>query len=83
MKVLTAAVLAFSLSVPAAMAADATAPLAAGKPAGVKQAQMGNSGWLILGGIGIAAAGIALAASGGNGGSITPAPATTTTTTTS
>lgn len=65
MKVLTAAVLAFSLSVPAAMAADTTAPLAAGKPAGVRQAQaVSNTVW-IVGAVAIAGAGIGLAVSGG------------------
>jgi hypothetical protein len=81
MKVLTAAVLAFSLSVPAAMAADTAAPLGAGRPAGVKQAQtMNNTVW-IVGAVAIAAAGIALAASGGNGGDVTPGTTATTTTT--
>ena len=40
-------------------------PLAAGKPAGVKAAQMGSSEWLVFGGIGALAAGILIATSGG------------------
>jgi hypothetical protein len=76
-------VLALTLTASAAMA-ETTAPLAAGKPAGVKAAQnMDNSGWLIAGGVAIAAAGIALAVSGGDNNNTTPPPTTGTTGTTS
>jgi len=40
-------------------------PLAAGKPAGVKAAQMGGKEWLVFGGIGVVAAGVLIATSGG------------------
>ena len=40
-------------------------PLTAGKPAGVKAAQMGGKEWLVLGGIGAVAAGVLIATSGG------------------
>ncbi len=40
-------------------------PLAAGKPAGVKAAQMGGTEWMVLGGIGALAAGVLIATSGG------------------
>ena len=40
-------------------------PLAAGKPAGVKAAQMGSTEWMVFGGIGALAAGVLIATSGG------------------
>jgi len=40
-------------------------PLAAGKPAGVKAAQMGGTEWMVIGGIGALAAGVLIATSGG------------------
>src|SRR6478609_24084 len=40
-------------------------PLAAGKPAGVKAAQMTGTEWMVFGGIGALAAGVLIATSGG------------------
>lgn len=40
-------------------------PLAAGKPAGVKAAQMGGTEWAVIGGIAALGAGILIATSGG------------------
>jgi hypothetical protein len=79
MKGLITAALALTLTASAAMAADATAPLTAGKPAGVKQAQaISNTVW-IVGAVAIAGVGIGLAVSGGGGNNNagTTAPVTT------
>ena len=69
MRTIGAAILASSLIVSSAFAAtDGAAPLAPGKPAGVKQAQeMDNHTLLIVLGLGVVAGGIALVASGGGG----------------
>jgi hypothetical protein len=68
MRIFGAAILAASLLVTNAFAA----PLTAGKPAGVKKAQMeGNNALLIVGGIGLAGLGIGLAASTNGGGPTT------------
>ncbi len=40
-------------------------PLAAGKPAGVKAAQMGGTEWMVFGGIAALGAGVLIATSGG------------------
>jgi hypothetical protein len=67
MRTFSAAILAVTLLATNAFAA----PLTAGKPAGVKKAQMENSNAiLIVAGIGIVALGIGLAASS-NGGGVT------------
>ena len=77
MQTIGAAILASSLIVSSAFAAtDATAPLAPGKPAGVKQAQMEGNTLLLVVGLGVVAGGVALLASGGGGN---PVAATTTT----
>jgi hypothetical protein len=60
-----------------AASADTSAPLPAGKPAGVEKAQLAGNGLLILFGLGIVAGGIALIATQGNNGNTV---ATTTTT---
>lgn len=39
-------------------------PLAPGKPAGVRAAQMGNTEWLVFGGLGVAAAAFLIAGAG-------------------
>jgi hypothetical protein len=66
MKILVTAALAASLVATNLYAADATAPLASGKPAGVKQAQdVGDNFWWIAGGI-FAVGIIAVAATGGS-----------------
>ena len=40
-------------------------PLAPGKPAGVRAAQMGDKEWLVFGGLGVLAAGLLIATAGG------------------
>ena len=80
MRIFGAAILATSLLVTNAFAAET---LTAGKPAGVKKAQMeGNNALLIIGGIGLAGLGIGLAASQNGGGPTTSTSPTTTTTST-
>ena len=79
MRTIGAAVLASSLIVSSAFAAtNAAAPLAPGKPAGVKKAQAADNTMLMVLGLGVVAGGIALVASGNGNGSVT----TTTTGTT-
>lgn len=74
-----AALLATSLIVSGAYAAEKSAPLAPGKPAGVKQAQsQGNVFWWI-GGLAVIGTGVGLIASGNGNKGVT----TTTTTSTS
>ena len=74
MRIFGAAILATSLLVTNAFAATT---LPAGKPAGVKKAQMMNNNMLlIIGGIGLAGLGIGLAASGSGGGPTTVTTAT-------
>ncbi len=66
MRIFGATILAATLLVTNAFAADT---LTAGKPAGVKKAQMdSHNALLIIGGIGLAGVGIALAASSNGGG---------------
>ena len=78
MRIFGAAILAASLLVTNAFAADT---LPAGKPAGVKKAQENNSNMLlIIGGIGLAGVGIGLAASGSGGGPTAVTTATVSTT---
>jgi len=79
MRIFGAAILATSLLVTNAFAAET---LTAGKPAGVKKAQMeGNNALLIIGGIGLAGLGIGLAASQNGGGPTSVTTATVGTTT--
>lgn len=79
MRILGAAILATTLVVTNAFAATT---LPAGKPAGVKKAQMeGNNALLIIGGVGLAGLGIGLAASSNGGGPTTVTTATVSTTT--
>ena len=79
MRIFGAAILATSLLVTNAFAAET---LTAGKPAGVKKAQMENNAVLIIGGVGLAGIGIGLAASSNGGGPTTFTTPTTTSTTT-
>jgi hypothetical protein len=69
MRTIAAAVLAMTMTVTGAFAAD-TGPLAAGKPAGTKQAQLETGGVLLVVGILVVAGAIAAIASTtqGNGG---------------
>ncbi len=72
MRIFGAALLASALAVSSSFAAtDSTAPLAPGKPAGVKQAQMEGNTLLLVLGVGVVAGGIALVASGNGNGSVT------------
>ena len=73
-----AAILA-GVPVAGSLAAETAQPLAPGKPAGVKQAQMEDQTLTIAFGAGLLAAGIAIATTGGNGNNTV----TTTTTGTS
>jgi hypothetical protein len=83
MKVIYAGVAAIALLAGQALAAD-TAPLAPGKPAGVKKAQDEDTmtALYIIGG-GALVAGIAVLASDDNNNNTTTPPPTTTTTSTS
>ena len=65
MRAFIAIILSSTLLASAALAEQA-APLAPGKPAGVKQAQMGNTGWVLVG-IGVVSAIAIGVASGSNG----------------
>jgi hypothetical protein len=42
------------------------APLAPGKPAGVRAAQMGDKEWLVIGGVGLLVAAVLIANAGGD-----------------
>ena len=77
MRIFGAAILAASLLATNAFAAET---LTAGKPAGVKKAQMQGNALLIIGGVGLAGLGIGLAASNNGGGPTTVTTATVGTT---
>ena len=81
MRALTALILSASLLASSvAVAADNAGPLAPGKPAGVKQADLGSSTTLVLLGFAVVAAIAIGVASGSNGSPVqTPAPTGTTT----
>ena len=77
MRSMLAPVLAVALTASSAIAAD-NAPLPAGKPAGVHQAELAGNGLLILVGVGLVAAGIAIAVSNGSGNNSTASTSATT-----
>jgi hypothetical protein len=78
MRIIGAAILASSLVVSSSFAAtNSSAPLAPGKPAGVKQAQMEGNTLLLVLGVGVVAGGIALVASGNGNGSVTTTTSST------
>ena len=83
MRTLIALALSTTLIASTALAAD-TGPLAAGKPAGVQQAQLGTTGWVLIGVAGLVAvvAVVASSSSGNNGGIVQPNPQQVATTTT-
>lgn len=56
-------------------------PLAAGKPAGVRAAQMGGTEWAVIGGIAALGAGILIATSGGRSSNAQGQPITVVATT--
>lgn len=70
--------LASSLIVSSAFAAERSAPLAPGKPAGVKQAQSQGSALWWIGGIAVIGAGVGLVASGNGNKGVTTATTTST-----
>jgi hypothetical protein len=63
MRTLIAVALSTTLFASAAFAADSAGPLAAGKPAGIKQAQIGQTGWILIGVGAVAAIAIGVASS--------------------
>ena len=73
MRTLIAVALSTTLLASAAFAADSSGPLPAGKPAGGKQAQIGQTGWILLG-VGAAAAIAIGVASSSNGSPVGAAP---------
>ena len=73
MRTLTAVALSTTLLTSAAFAADNAGPLAPGKPAGVKAAQVGQTGWILLG-VGAAAAIAIGVASSSNGSPVGNSP---------
>jgi hypothetical protein len=79
MRAFPAVILSLALASSQALAVENQGALPAGKPAGVKQADLATPGFLIFAGIAVVAAGIAIAVSNGNG-SGTPAVSTTSTT---
>jgi len=84
MRIIGAAILASSLVVSSSFAATvSTAPLAPGKPAGVKQAQAQDNTLLLVLGAGVVAGGIALVASGGSDHVVTTTTTSTSTSSTS
>ena len=82
MRTLVSLVLATTLVASSAFAADSTKPLAAGKPAGVHQAQaLGTTTWVLLG-VGVLTAVAVGVASSSNGSPVPSTPALAVTTTT-
>jgi hypothetical protein len=82
MRILISLALAASMATSSAFAADTAGPLAAGKPAGVHDAQsIGTTGWVLIG-VGVLSA-IAIGVASGTNGSPnqTPAPLAVTSTT--
>jgi hypothetical protein len=71
MRKIASIILVASVITTAALAGEASGPLAPGKPAGVKQAEMGTTGWALLG-IGVVAAIAIGVASGSNGSTVQP-----------
>ena len=81
MRALTALILSTSLLASSvAVAADNAGPLAPGKPAGVKQADLGSPTALVLLGFAVVAAIAVGVASGSNGSPVQPVAPTGTTT---
>jgi hypothetical protein len=63
MRTFIAVALSTTLLASAAFAADNLSPLPAGKPAGVKEAQIGQAGWILIGVGAVAAIAIGVASS--------------------
>ena len=69
MRTLSSFVIAIAMmAAPAAVAQ----PLAPGKPAGVRQAQITSTEWFVLGGVAALGIGIAIATSGGRSSNVPP-----------
>ena len=66
MRVFPAVMLSLALASSQALAVENQGVLPAGKPAGVKQADLATPGFLMVAGIAVVAAGIAIAVSNGN-----------------
>jgi hypothetical protein len=81
MRIFAISVTALMIAASAASAADNAAPLSAGNPAGVHNAQMGNDTLLVAVGAGAFIAAVAVLASGSGNNNITNATTPTTTTT--
>lgn len=64
MRTFIAVALSTTLLASAAFAADNAGPLAPGKPAGVKQAQIGQTGWILIGVAAVTAIAVGVASSG-------------------
>jgi len=80
MRTLIALALSTTLIASSAFAAD-VGPLAPGKPAGVAQAQLGTTAWVLLG-VGVLVAVVAVAATSSNGSPVQPTTQLAVTTTT-
>ena len=77
----TALVMVTTVSLGSATYAD---PLAPGKPAGVREAQMGNKEWLVFGGVAVVVAAVVIANDGaGQHAAVATQPITVITTSTS
>ena len=82
MRTLVSLALATTLVASSAFAADSAAPLAAGKPAGVQQAQsMSSTTWVLLGVAGLTAIAVGVASSSNGSPNAGSAPIAVTTTT--
>lgn len=81
MRTFIAIALSTTLLASTAFAADSVGPLAPGKPAGIKQAQIGQTGWVLIG-VGVVAAVAIGVASSSNGGPVGGSPQVAVTATT-
>jgi hypothetical protein len=81
MRTLIALALSTTLFASTAFAAD-VGPLAPGKPAGVAHAQLGTTGWVLIGVGAVVAIGAIAASSGSNGSVVQPSNQLAVTTTT-
>lgn len=82
MRILISIAFATSLIASSAFAADNTAPLAAGKPAGVHKAQsMSNTTWALIGIGALTAIAVGVAAGSNGSNAANPPPVAVTTTT--
>lgn len=81
MRKFAAIALASALVTSSAFAAGSqdSSPLAAGKPAGVKNAQLTGNGFLLIAGLAVVAGGIALVVSSGSGNNVAVTTSSTST----